>query len=110
MQPNKRRVKYFVTDDGRGLFFEWFNRLKDARGQVAIVRRIDRVEDGNFGDHSYVGQGVWELRIHFGPGYRVYYGEDGHFLVILLCGGDKHSQNKDIRKAQELWQVYRRKK
>lgn len=55
-----------------------------------------------------VGGGVWELRIHFGPGYRVYYGEDGPRVVLLLCGGDKATQGKDIRKAQELWAEYRR--
>ena len=110
MQPHKRQVKHYLSDNGKDLFAEWFNRLKDTQGQIAVVRRIERVEDGNFGDHSFVGQGVWELLVHFGPGYRVYYGEDGPVLVILLCGGDKHSQNKDIRKAQELWQAYRRTK
>ena len=110
MQPGKRQVKHFVTDNGRDLFGEWINGLKDTQGQIAVLKRIDRMGDGNLGDHSYVGQGVWELRVHFGPGYRVYFGEDGSNLIILLCGGDKHSQKKDIRKAQDLWYAYRRTK
>ena len=108
MEPLKRRVKHLVAEGGRDLFGEWFNGLKDTQGQIAVERRLDRVTDGNFGDHSHVGCGVWELRIHYGPGYRIYYGEDGPILVILLCGGAKHSQKKEIRKAQELWQAYRR--
>ena len=66
------------------------------------------MEEGNFGDHSHVGQGVWELRIHYGPGYRAYYGEDGPVIVLLLCGGDKSTQKRDIRKAHEFWAEYRR--
>lgn len=73
-------------------------------------KRIDRVEDGNFGDRGFVGGGVWEIRIHYGPGYRVYYGEDGPAIVLLLCGGDKGTQRRDIRSARELWAEYRREK
>ncbi|OGR54392.1 MAG: addiction module protein [Elusimicrobia bacterium RIFCSPLOWO2_02_FULL_39_32] len=108
MEPLKRHIKHYLVENDRDLFAEWFDGLKDSQGQIIILKRIDRVEDGNFGDHSFVGQGVWELRIHFGPGYRVYYGEDGPIIVILLCGGSKRTQVKDIRKAQELWQNYKR--
>ena len=79
-------------------------------GRAAIRKRIDRVEEGNFGDHRFVGGGVWEIRIHYGPGYRVYYGEDGPKVVLLICGGDKGTQKKDVRKAQELWAEYGREK
>lgn len=110
MEAHKREIKHYVTKTGHDLFEEWITNLKDTPAQITILKRIDRVEDGNFGDHFHVGHGVWELRIHVGPGYRVYYGEEGSILVILLCGGDKHSQKKDIRHAQELWQMYRRTK
>jgi putative addiction module killer protein len=93
---------------GKNIFRDWLDGLRDAKGRAAIRSRIDRVEEGLFGDHESVGEGVFELRIHFGPGYRVYYGEDGPRIVLLLCGGDKSTQTKDIRRAKELWAEYRR--
>jgi putative addiction module killer protein len=107
MEPHPREVIHCVVGE-RDLFADWFENLRDFAARVAIRRRIDRVEEGNFGDHRYVGEGVWELRIHFGPGYRVYYGEDGPKIVLLLCGGDKRTQEKDIRRAQELWSAWRK--
>ena len=107
MHPNKREVLHYVAN-GKDVFGEWLDGLKDMTGRALIRKRIARVEEGNFGDHCFVGTGVWEIRIHFGPGYRVYYGEDGPIVVLLLCGGDKGAQKKDIRKAQELWAEYRR--
>jgi putative addiction module killer protein len=107
MEPHQREVLHFFVG-GRDIFVEWFYALKDVAGRAAIKRRIDRVEDGNFGDHRFVGEGVWEIRIHIGPGYRVYYGEDGPKIVLLLCGGDKSTQQKDIRRAQEFWAAYGR--
>ena len=109
MQPHKREVLHYVVND-RDIFGEWLNGLKDVAGRAAINKRIDRIDDGNFGDHRSVGGSVWEIRIHYGPGYRVYYGEDGPRVVLLLCGGDKGTQNRDVRKAQELWADYRRSK
>ena len=102
MQPRKREVLHCVAG-GKDVFGEWLDGLKDISGRAAILKRIDRIEEGNFGDHRLVGGGVWEIRIHYGPGYRVYYGEDGPRVVLLLCGGDKGTQRIDIRKAQELW-------
>ena len=107
MQPQKRKVLHYVVE-GKDSFGEWLKGLNDISGRAAILKRIDRVEEGNFGDHRSTGQGVWELRIHYGPGYRIYYGEDGPKIVILLCGGDKGTQKKDIRKAQRLWSGYGR--
>lgn len=107
MEPHKRRLVSHISG-GKDLFRDWLNSLADSSGGVAIVRRLDRMEGGNFGDHRPVGDGVWELRIHYGPGYRVYYGEDGPVIVVLLCGGDKRTQSKDIRLARRLWQAYRR--
>lgn len=106
MEPKQREIRHFVAG-GRNRFREWLEGL-DAAGRLAILKRIDRVERGNFGDRRYVGEGVWELRVHHGPGYRVYYGEDGPVIVLLLCGGDKSTQWRDIRNARELWAEHRR--
>lgn len=109
MQPQKRKVLHYVAG-GKDLFGEWLDGLPDISGRAVIRIRIDRVENGNLGDCRSVGQGVWELRIHYGPGYRVYYGEDGALIILLICGGDKRTQQKDIRKARRLWEEYRRSK
>lgn len=79
--------------------------LKGATGFAKVLSRLDRVEDGNLGDHAHVGEGVWELRIHHGPGYRVYYGEDGDLIVVLM-GGTKATQPNDIATAKEYWADY----
>jgi len=83
-------------------FSAWVRDLRDARGRVKILARIQRLEDGNAGDVAPVGDGVSEMRIHFGPGYRVYYVNRGGELVLLLCGGDKGSQQRDIEAAKKL--------
>jgi putative addiction module killer protein len=80
--------------------------LKDATARARIRSRLDRVEQGNYGDYKSVGEGVYELRFFFGPGYRIYFGEDGEITVLLLCGGDKTSQRRDIIQAQSFWQDY----
>ncbi len=80
----------------------WFSSLKDRAGRTRIQARIDRAEEGNFGDCEPVGGGVSEMRIHYGPGYRVYIAQIGLEVVILLAGGDKSTQAKDIKKALEL--------
>lgn len=84
------------------IFDEWLSLLKDKAGAMRIQARIDRAEDGNFGDIPPVGEGVSEMRIHVGPGYRVYFVQRGLEVVILLAGGDKSTQSKDIQKALEL--------
>ncbi|UYO50552.1 type II toxin-antitoxin system RelE/ParE family toxin [Rhodopseudomonas palustris] len=83
-------------------FTNWLAALSDLRARLQIVRRIDRIAAGNFGDAKSVGGAVKELRIDYGPGYRVYYTQRGDTVVILLCGGDKRTQSKDIRKAKEI--------
>lgn len=101
-------VRHFVTTGGDDPFQEWLDRLKDLRGRIAIQRRVDRLTSDNFGDHKSCGHGVWELRIDVGPGYRVYYAMDGRIAVILLCGGDKRSQQADIADATAFWKEYQR--
>jgi putative addiction module killer protein len=87
-------------------FDEWFDSIHDKRMQAAVDARLARVRAGNFGDCESVGGGVFELRINFGPGLRVYYGLHGQEIVVLLGGGDKRSQQRDIRRAQQLWQQF----
>lgn len=84
------------------VFDLWFESLKDRQTARRIQARIDRAEEGNFGDHKAVGEGVSELRIQFGPGFRVYFTQRGLEIVILLAGGDKSSQTQDIATAHEL--------
>jgi putative addiction module killer protein len=84
------------------VFTKWFSGLKDPRAKARIQVRIDRIEMGNLGDVSPVGEGVSELRIFYGPGYRVYFVQHSSALVILLSGGDKNSQKNDITKAKNL--------
>ncbi|WNJ94074.1 type II toxin-antitoxin system RelE/ParE family toxin [Bosea sp. 685] len=83
-------------------FTQWINGLRDISARLRIVARLRRVEHGNFGDLKAVGEGVRELRIDHGPGYRVYFVQRGPDIVILLCGGDKRSQQADIAEAQRL--------
>jgi len=84
------------------IFRDWINSLKDRRAARKIAMRIDRAAYGNFGDVKSVGEGVSEMRIHYGPGYRVYFVQRGNTLVVLLSGGSKRTQAKDIKKAKEL--------
>jgi len=83
-------------------FAKWFSSLRDPRAKARIQARIDRLEDGNPGDAEPVGEGVSEMRIHYGPGYRVYFVQRGNVFVVLLSGGNKKSQKADIVKAKEL--------
>lgn len=87
-------------------FAKWFGALRDIKGRVAIARRITRMAAGNFGDSKSVGGGVSELRVDVGAGYRVYYTRRGNELVIVLAGGDKSTQDKDIERAHALAKEY----
>jgi len=91
------------TDD----FDKWLTKLKDRAGRLRILKRIDRLANGHPGDVKPVGNGVSELRLDVGPGYRVYYLQDGHALILLLCGGDKSTQQNDIDKAHRLADEWR---
>ena len=101
MRPVSREILVCQDDVGREPFTEWLNSLDSAmRGRVRV--RIDRIEDGNFGDVSPIGSGLSELRLDFGPGYRIYFGQQGS-VVHLICGGSKTSQASDIRFAKAFW-------
>jgi putative addiction module killer protein len=102
-------VVSYVAEDGAVPFEAWFDRL-DTQAALKVRTAIARIEAGNLGDIKPVGQGVVERRITFGPGYRVYFGQDGATLVILLCGGTKKRQSKDIDRAQAFWEDYKRRK
>src|SRR5262245_46357314 len=110
MEVTPRRIDYYHTVDGRIPYREWYYALKDLKGRAAILERLTRVERGLLGDAKWVGGGVWELRIDVGPGYRVYFGQEGKTLIWLLSGGDKSSQRKDIKTAQNYWADYLRRK
>ena len=103
------RVVHYVTEDGRDYFDEWL-QCQDAEIRARVQTRIDRIELGNFGDHKGVDEGVFELRIDFGPGYRVYYGLDSKTLVILLAGGTKKQQARDVKMALTHWKKYKEEK
>ena len=102
-----REIQAYRTQNGREPFTEWFNAVRDTRAQSRIRSRLASLEHGNFGDYRSVGGGVFELRIHVGAGYRVYFGEIDNTIVLLLCGGDKASQTRDIQRAKTYWQEYK---
>jgi len=87
-------------------FAKWLSKLKDIRGRIAVARRIERMEQGNFGDVKSVASRISELRITTGPGYRVYFTKKEETIIILLIGGDKSTQSKDIEKAETLLEEY----
>ena len=88
------------------MFAKWLSKLKDMKGRIAVARRIERMEQGNFGDVKSVGSRISELRITTGPGYRVYFTKKEETIIILLIGGDKSTQSKDIEKAETLLEEY----
>lgn len=102
------QILHYITASGKDPFQDWLDGLRDRAARVAIQRRIDRLIGGNFGDHKSCRDGVWELRVDFGPGYRIYYPQAGKEIVLLLCGGAKRSQVTDIDQAVKHWQDYQR--
>ena len=99
-------IFHYLTASGVDVFEMWLNSLADKKLVARVLIRIDRVQAGNFGDCKPVGEGVWELRIDQGPGYRVYYALCPRRVVLLLCGGDKRKQEADIRRAIAFWKDY----
>lgn len=100
-------LRYYKTATGRRPFVEWFECLKDPRARAKIDVRLARVVAGNFGDAKSVGDGVMEMRIDWGRGYRVYVARVGSVVVLLLCGGDKGSQSEDIERAKNYFKDFK---
>jgi len=103
-------LRHYLTPTGRDLFQEWLDALRDTAGRSVVLRRLDRLSGGNFGDCRPCREGVWELRIDFGPGYRVYYAIGSAAVVLLLFGGSKRGQAADIETAVRYWRDYRRRR
>jgi putative addiction module killer protein len=108
VEATPRELRIYLTEEGRAPFSEWLVSLRDSKARAKIRVRLDRVSLGNFGDCRGVGDGGQELRIDYGPRYRVYFGQVGSTIVLLLCGGDKSTQAKDIEQANQHWKDYRR--
>ena len=106
----ERELREFLTETGKNPFRDWLVGLRDIQARARIRVRLNRVRLGNLGDCKSVGEGVHEMRLDFGPGYRMYLGLDGDVLVVLLCGGDKRTQSRDIDTAKKYWESYRRRK
>lgn len=100
-------IREYVTRDGKTVFTNWWKKLGDLRAREKIQIKLDRLELGNTGDCKSLGDGLHELRIHYGPGYRVYFGNTGKHIILLLCGGNKASQQRDIKRARKYWIDYR---
>jgi putative addiction module killer protein len=101
-------IHHYLTASGRDVYQEWADSLRDVKAEARIAARVARLVAGNFGDCKPVRDGVWELRVDYGPGYRVYYAMSGQKCVLLLCGGDKRRQSADIERAVEYWVDYQR--
>jgi putative addiction module killer protein len=106
-QACPRKLEIYRTPNGRAPYTEWLKSIGDRRTRRRIQIRIDRLEAGNLGDYRPLGDGVFELRLRFGPDYRVYFGEVDNTIVLLLCGGDKSSQARDIERAKAYWREYK---
>jgi putative addiction module killer protein len=100
-------IRRYVNAAGVDVFGEWFGALADRQAKARIRACLDRIGRGLFGDCEPVGEGVWELRVDWGPGYRVYYARAGQAILLLLCGGDKRKQQADISRAKDYWNDYK---
>ncbi len=96
-------LRHYVDLSGQDLFLHWLDNLKDRQAQARVAVRLTRLENGNFGDCKPIGGGIWELRVDWGPGYRVYYVIEGKHVVLLCEGGDKRTQTADIARATARW-------
>ncbi|BFM04870.1 type II toxin-antitoxin system RelE/ParE family toxin [Halioxenophilus aromaticivorans] len=101
-------IHEYTDSQGKSPYADWLRGLRDNRAKAKIIMRVDKMELGLFGDVEPIGEGLSELRIDYGPGYRVYYGKEGQQVFLLLCGGDKSTQSKDIKKAKLYWKDHKR--
>lgn len=102
-----KEIIIYADDQGNEPFTDWLYGLRDKQTRKRIETRLLRLEQGNYGDCKMIGEGISELRLFFGPGYRIYFGEDQGNIVVLLCGGDKSSQPRDIETAKRYWKEYK---
>ena len=109
MDLRQRTLENYIAVNGKKPFRDWLTNLHENI-QAQIRKRLYRLGMGDFGDCKNIGDGVFELRFHFGAGYRIYFGSESDRLIILLMGGDKSSQSKDIKKALEYWHDYKKRK
>jgi putative addiction module killer protein len=110
MEVTPKNILIFRSKTNKEPFTEWFRSLKDTRAKQKVIARLARVRTGNLGTINSVGEGVQELKIDYGPGFRIYFGQEGNELVILLCGGDKKTQDSDIREAKAYWKEFKKEK
>lgn len=103
MKAQPREVVLYVTEDYDCPFERWLNALRDRQARARIKKRLDRIGLGNLGDFKSIGEGVMELRVDYGPGYRIYFAQSGATIILLLCGGDKSTQDQDILRAKQYW-------
>ena len=101
-------VEHYRDQNGRVPFEDWFESLYDHRAQEIILARLGRIKNGLYGDVKGLEEGIFEIRIHFGPGYRIYFGKHNHQIILLLCASDKRRQNSAIQKAKRYWKDYLR--
>ena len=106
MPTSRITVVEYIDEHGKNPFRQWLESLKDRKASAIIDARLTRVRMGNFGNCRSVGHGIMELKIDFGPGYRIYFGQAANRVVVLLVGGDKKSQPADIKRSQEYWNDY----
>ena len=103
------QILHYLDPRGRDIYQDWLDQLHDIVSRIAVQRRIDRVADtSNLGNCNFCNSGVWELKIDVGPGYRVYYAESERAIVLLLCGGTKRTQKRDIQNAVKYWKDYQK--
>ena len=110
MQSNPREIRLYETEQGEMPILSWLDSLRDRAARARIKKRLDRIELGNLGDYRSVGEGVFEFRIDHGPGYRIYFAQIDLVIVLLLCGGDKSTQDSDILQAKQFWADFKRHK
>ena len=108
MDASPKEISLYLLPDGSCPFVHWLEGLKDRQAKAKVKQRLDRLELGNMGDFKAVGKGVLELRVNYGPGYRIYFAQTGQHIILLLCGGDKKTQNRDILRAQQYWMAFQK--
>lgn len=102
-----KEIEFYIAPDGKIPFNEWFESLKDKRAKQEVSRRLDRAAAGNYGDHKVLVEDLYEMRITYGPAYRIYYTETEGRIIVLFCGGDKSTQGQDILRAKQYLMDYK---